>query len=451
VQGPDASFADCVPGVSNDDGCGTVNNTTIKSPWAYVGKATSAADNILSGGFVEGGINLSNLGLAGCFSSFLAETRSSPSVDAQLKDFILGQFEACGSELSTTPVGGDLSIGTGSVQATDSALLNVTGTDTFSGTLSFHICGPIASGTCDTGGVAAGSQTVTTNGTYTSNPVTLTSVGRYCWRGDFTSDTEGVPDASDSSPSECFNVAPATPELSTSAGDDVILGNPITDTASLTGTANQPGDNGGNATYPSINATNGALADGTITFTLVSSDDCATVPTGFSPIVVTVSGDSTTAYTASFTPTAPGSYTWIAEYSGNSPNTNGAGPTGCPEANEEVIVTGNAHVSTAQDWLPNDTATLTGDTNLNGTLTFTLYASADCTGTAVPDQSYTVNVVDAASGSEFHTTNTTFKVQLADQGSYSWLVHYDDDSLTDPPDTCETSTLTIDDDVPVGP
>src|SRR6266513_1077876 len=95
-----------------------------------------------------------------------------------------------------------LSIGTGSVSVKDSAELDVIGTTNFTGTLSFHICGPIATGTCDTGGTAAGSSTVTANGTYSSDTVAVTSAGRYCWRGDFDSNTNGVPDASDSSETE---------------------------------------------------------------------------------------------------------------------------------------------------------------------------------------------------------------------------------------------------------
>src|SRR6266511_607012 len=441
------AFGDCVPGGSSN-GCNTVNNTTITSPWAYQSKISgSPANTLYAGALMEGGVDLTGLGLEGCFANFLAETRSSPEIGAQLKDFVLGKFETCGSSLATTPQDAadppadltdsnsnglpDVSIDTGSVQVTDSAELNVNGTNSFSGTLSFHLCGPIASpDTCDTGGVPIaldGTNPVTANGTYHSVAATLTEAGRYCWRGDFTSDTQGVPDAHDSSTTECFEVLPVEPTLTTQAGDDVILGNTITDTASLTGTANQPGDNGGSDpgqldnTYPSINATNGAPADGTITFTLFGPDDCTTVPTGFSAVDVSVSGDSTTAYTASFTPTAVGTYTWVAEYSGDNPNTNGAGPTGCPDANEEVTVTGTAQLSTAQDWLPNDTATLTGDTNLTGTLTFSLYNDGTCGadgGSVVygPEQQ---TITDAASGTEFSTNNTTFKVKKADAGDYS--------------------------------
>ena len=176
------------------------------------------------------------------------------------------------------------------------------------------------------------------------------------------------------------------------------------------------------------------------------------MPTGFTDIVVNVDGDSDadTEYTASFTPSLPGEYTWIAQYSGDSPNTDGAGPTGCPDANEAVIVTGVSGLSTTQDWLPNDTATITGSTNLNGAVTFTLYPTADCTGTAVTGQEYTVNLADEPSPATASTSNTTFKVELANAGDYSWLVSYDDTFLEDPDPTCETTSLTIDNDVPIG-
>ena len=103
VSGPVGAFGDCVPGSAGDNGCGTVNSASIPVPWGYQAKGTVSGGFIPSGGFVEGGIDLTALGLEGCFSTFVAETRSSPSVDAQLKDFALGEFEACGSDLTTTP------------------------------------------------------------------------------------------------------------------------------------------------------------------------------------------------------------------------------------------------------------------------------------------------------------------------------------------------------------
>src|SRR5262249_28261775 len=46
-----------------------------------------------------GGINLTGLGLGGCFSSFLAETRSSQSPTATLSDFVVGPFKTCSLQL----------------------------------------------------------------------------------------------------------------------------------------------------------------------------------------------------------------------------------------------------------------------------------------------------------------------------------------------------------------
>jgi hypothetical protein len=115
---------------------------------------------------------------------------------------------------------------------------------------------------------------------------------------------------------------------------------------------------------------------------------------------------------------------------------------------ECFTVTGQAALATEQDWLPNDTATLTGPGTLSGTLTFTLYTGDNCgetSGAPVDGQEYTVNVTNAASGSEFSTSNETFTVKAADAGSYSWLVHYDDNVLADPADRCETSTISITD------
>lgn len=51
---------------------------------------------IQSNAFFEGAINVSDFPqLTACFSSFLLETRSSDSVGAQLKDFVLGAFNTC--------------------------------------------------------------------------------------------------------------------------------------------------------------------------------------------------------------------------------------------------------------------------------------------------------------------------------------------------------------------
>jgi hypothetical protein len=470
---PIVSGADCRAQNAplDDDACATVNLVPLTNgiPWLTVDK-TTVGHTLDSREFFEGGVNLTDTGLGGkCFNTFLSSTRASQELGANLHDFSRGSLGECVTELTTTPkdgLGGDIvdtdsdglpevTIGTGAagVDVTDSANLTVDGADTWSGTLHFFLCGPIATGTCDTGGLEIGSGTPVNQDTVMpvlSGSANLTSVGRYCWRGFFDSATEGVDDDADSSIGECFEVLPVTPALATQAGPDVILGNPITDSSTLIGTAFQPGTNGPNATYPSINADMVTPANGKITFTLFGPDNCTSVPTGFTPIEVTVSGDRAThpGYTASFTPTQVGEFTWVATYNGDSPNTLGAGPTACPDANEAVVVIGRSFSATAQDWLPNDTATITGDTNLNGTLTFQLYTGNNCgatSGAAVAGQFYSFTLTNAPSPAVRSTTNTTFKVTAANQGAYSWLVHYDDTTLTDPPDRCETSTVSITD------
>jgi uncharacterized repeat protein (TIGR01451 family) len=74
-----------------------VNGSAISVPWAYTNK--SGAHQPAAGEFLEEGINLTALGLNGCFSNFLAETRSSQSPTATLSDLVLGSFETCEVQL----------------------------------------------------------------------------------------------------------------------------------------------------------------------------------------------------------------------------------------------------------------------------------------------------------------------------------------------------------------
>jgi len=456
IQGPDATFGDCVPGAANDNGCATVNDTSILVPWDHTSKGEPVGGWVPAGGLLEGGVDLTALNLEGCFTSFLAETRSSPSVPAVLEDFVLGRFEACGSSLATTPKKSDgttnldpdtdsdnlreISIGSGSVQVTDSAVLSVTGTSSFTGTLKFYICGPIASGACTTSGVLSGTTNVTTNGTYTSSPATLTSVGRYCWFAEFDSTTTGVPDASDgttesaSGTGECFEVTPVTPTLDTDAGDGpVAFGQAVTDTATLSGTAKKPGTDGPNATYPSINPVlaNQAAAGGTITFQLYgpfssgtpTAEQCATIglaagfatahPSGIQR-AVTGNGTYPTASQAavSYTPTAPGWYFWKASYGGDSPNTNASGEhnTDCQDTDEAVQVQQiPTNIKTKQSWFPNDTATISaasGNLGDSGTVDFYLYDNVTCTGTALYEERVTLGT-GLGTSVEVSTSNFT--------------------------------------------
>jgi len=69
-----------------------VNSANATSPWPYEGKNGSGV--FATGAFFEGGADLGALGITGCFTDFICETRSSSEVTAELKDFVHHQFPA---------------------------------------------------------------------------------------------------------------------------------------------------------------------------------------------------------------------------------------------------------------------------------------------------------------------------------------------------------------------
>jgi Domain of unknown function DUF11 len=84
-----------------------VNGAAVAVPWSYTNK--SGAHSPAAGEFLEEGVDLTALGLDGCFSAFLAETRSSQSPTATLSDFVVGSFPLC--SISATPFNGVSKVG----------------------------------------------------------------------------------------------------------------------------------------------------------------------------------------------------------------------------------------------------------------------------------------------------------------------------------------------------
>jgi hypothetical protein len=463
-------------------------------------------------------------------------------VTATLFDYVVNKIGECGSTTVTTPQdssgtgipAGGLSIGANAaVQVRDHAAITVTGfTGSFGGTVTFFLCGPLASNSTtncndtdpaaggDTHGVQIGSP-VTVSGSSGSASVNssdpsgvngntvLTSVGRYCWRAVYSGDGDIPgsldPDTTSSSTSECFKITPLKPTLTTSATcsadpNPCVLGSTLNDTASLTGTAKKPGSNGIGAatafsTAGTIDATNQALADSSITWTVYGpasdgSAQCTTAITGApTPSSVTVSGDKPNAgdLTARYGPVSyttlstdrVGKYEFAAAYGGDSPNTSAADAVGCDTTganNEQVTVIGSASSSSKQGWLPNDRITLssTAGTTLSGNLTVTLYYGALASGSTLGNCTLAAGALQkfqetwssavgadhpAISGNPVtvNTHNTSFFVgtnpstgvaggpDTDANNSYIWLIHYVDNSLTSPNDRCETSTVTHND------
>jgi hypothetical protein len=440
---------------------GTGSNLTLGAP-TLLNAAVSQAAYSSDGFRGEAAVDLTATifgGSTNClsFANTIPSTVTGNSDTADYKDTILKNappISNCTTTTVTTPKDGSgadipadgLSIGTGVVGVRDSAVVNlVGGTATPAGSVAFSLCKVDAPDLCTTGGTSVGSTNLTGTGypvTVVSPTAYVTSVGRYCWRAVFSGDSaNGIPGSSDSRASECFNVNPVTPTLATTAGLDINLGGTLSDSADLAGTATQPA-------VPVINltGTGGAAAEGTIRFKLFGPDNCTTE--AYTSPTVTVSGDGTyETPNPQFEPTEAGTYHWVAVYSGSSPNTNGTTHNAqCDDANEDVVVnTVASTLKSDQTWLPNDSVTvsaLAGSGDLDGTVSFDLYKSADCGGDAVYS---TTAEVAGASPETVSTSNTTVKATAS--GSYSWKVSYDSDNPAqqDIPASChETSSLTID-------
>lgn len=437
---------------------GIAPNLTLGAPTllnAAVSQAAYSADGFRG----EAAVDLTATifgGTSQClaFANTIPSTVTGNSDTADYKDTILRTappISNCGSTTVTTPktaAGGDisaggLSIGTGVVGVKDSALVSLTGggSATPDGSVAFSLCKVDSPALCDEGGTSVGSTDLTGAAypvTVVSPTAYVTSVGRYCWRAEFTGDAaNGIPGSSDSSASECFTVNPVTPDLATTAGDDVFLGGTVSDSADLSGTATQPAD-------PIINldGTAGPAAGGSITFTLYGPDDCSTV--AYTSTAVDVSGDGTYGTPEpQFMPTEAGTYHWVASYTG-SPNTNGATHnTACDDENEDVVVSSVASsMTTAQTWVPNDSATISATAGgaLAGTVTFELYASSDCTGDAI------YSTTEAVAGASPQVVSTANAAAQPASGDFSWSVGYDSTNpgQEDIPASChETSALTI--------
>ena len=194
-----SNAANCVPVANTGDVCGVVNptNGTSTGGWTFTDK--SGNGTYLRGEFFEGGIDLAAFaGLsAECFASFSSETRSSQSPTATLKDFVVGEFQACQSTITTTQTW----------VPNDSASVLGGGASSFTGDITFTLydnttCdgnvlyGPEAitgvSGTSSTPATASTSNDgVPANGGYTAS-----ADGDFSWGVTFHSTTSGVQDSS---------------------------------------------------------------------------------------------------------------------------------------------------------------------------------------------------------------------------------------------------------------
>jgi hypothetical protein len=145
-----------------------------------------------------------------------------------------------------------------------------------------------------------------------------------------------------------------------------------------------------------------------------------------------------------------GTYTFVASYNGSSPNTNGVPASACPDTTgtETATATDTASLTTAQNWLPNDSTQISsaGGSALNGSVVFTLYNNGTCTaGANNANVLYTEpsQAISGASPQSAHTNNTNIKVSAT--ATVSWRAVYTSNvtGVTGNQSSCETTALTI--------
>ncbi|MCW2766601.1 MAG: hypothetical protein JWO11_2560 [Nocardioides sp.] len=294
--------------------------------------------------------------------------------------------------LSTTASAGGL-VGTA---VTDTATL--TDGQAPTGTVTFKLYGPEGN-SCIGAPVFTDVQNL--SGATQSAAFTPTAGGTYRWTAAYGGDVNNneIP-GSCNEPNESVVITKAGPALTTTASAGGALGIAVTDTATLTG---------------------GQAATGTITFNLYGPDDatCAGAPvfTNTKPLAGATQS-------AAVTPTAPGTYRWTAEYSGDASNLAATGA--CNAANESVVITkaGPALTTTASPGgalgiAVTDTATLTGGQSATGTITFKLYGPDNATCAGAPVFTNTKPLAGATQSAAFTPTAP---------GTYRWTASYSGDA-----------------------
>jgi len=143
---------------------------------------------------------------------------------------------------------------------------------------------------------------------------------------------------------------------------------------------------------------------------------------------VTVAGNASYG-SGNFATSAPGTYNFIAAYSGDSNNS--AFTTACLAANESVVVSAAGPVLTTQasssvvvGGTIHDTATMAGGFNPSGTITFTAFANSTCSGAPA----FTSASVPVAGNGSYGSGNFT----PSGAGTYTFVASYSGDSSNTP-------------------
>jgi uncharacterized GH25 family protein len=360
---------------------------------------------------------------------FAADYSGDPNYSSSTDATTDGCFDVTtiASPMITVPASSTITLGEDN---TDGA--TVTGNSTAgspTGTVSFYACGPTPNPTPCTStadpvggavGLTAGPDDTATAGSVTFTP---TAAGTWCFAGYYSGDAN-YSSSTDTTTDECFDVTAATATLATI---------PSTSTAAL-GTAVHDG-----ATVTGNGA--GGSPTGSVSFyrcgpTATPSPCTSTAdPVGSAVTVTGAAHDTSTATSASFTPTALGywcfavAYSGSADYATNSDTATSECVDVTQASSSTTTVPANSSITLGQ--ADTDVATVAGNTaggSPSGTVTFyqcgpSVTATA-CTSTADPVGS----PVDLTGGSHASSTATSAPFTPTAVGYWCFAASYSGDS-----------------------
>ncbi len=255
------------------------------------------------------------------------------------------------------------------------------------GTITFDLTGP--NDVFCTGAVAFTSTvTVNGNGDYVSGPFAPTATGTYQWRARYSGDDNNLGEG----PTGCIDPAESvivvgglvTPTLTTTASASVEAGGTVRDTAVLGG---------------------GALPTGTIGFQLYGPNDatCSGTPISTPPVPVNGNG---TYVSPDITVNTPGTYRFVASYSGDIANNPVA--TACNDPAESVVVTPGTGSTTTSSSTSSTVPTTSSSTSS------TVPTTSSSTSSTVPGSSTSSSstVPGSSTSSQLHRAGQLHVEQL---------------------------------------
>ena len=316
--------------------------------------------------------------------------------------------EAAETSIVTQAIPGLSTVASGSVSLGEAIrdMAHLSGGQDPTGTITFKLYGPNDPSCHDQLGPAR-TTTVNGDGEYQSPPVVPAIPGTYRWVASYSGDGDNaaVGPTACTDPSEATVVSQIIPVLATNASAPVVLGGAVGDTARLSG---------------------GTNPTGTITFRLFGPEDASCVHQVGETVTAKVNGNGE--YSAPpITPSVPGTYRWVASYSGDTDNV-AVGPTACTDPAEAAVVSQiipvlatNASAPVVLGGAVGDTARLSGGTSPTGTITFRLFGPEDASCVHQVGETVTAKV---NGNGEYSAPPITPSVP----GIYRWVASYSGDT-----------------------